>query len=95
MAAVDANIDGLPDSEDDDALLDKLFVAAGKGNWLARLQIFAYLSPCATTAENTYLTVKLFDWLVEHDIGGVYSYIGQTVEASGYYSDAPSAHTTG
>lgn len=95
MAAVDAYIDGLPDSQDDDAILDKLFVAAGKGNWLARLQTFAYLSPRGTTAEDTYLTVKLFAWLVEHDIGGVYSYIAQTVEASGYYSDAPGARATG
>jgi hypothetical protein len=94
MEAVDLYIDGLPESNDDSAILKRLFAAAQKGNWLARLQTFAHLSGNASTEEGHYRAAKSLEWLVANDVGGAYSFIGFAVESSGYFSDSPQIAVT-
>lgn len=95
MVAVDTYIDGLPESNESMMVISQLFHAAERGNWLARLQTYSHLSDRSEKADMKYQAAKIFKWLVDKDVGGIYSLIGYALESTGYYSGSPGDLSTG
>jgi hypothetical protein len=90
MNAVEAYIDGAPDSLFDDVIMHDLNEAAAKGNWLARTLIFFWLN-AYDEKQYQYRAVVLAEWMHERRLGQLYAAFGDMLMASGYYSDAPSS----
>lgn len=95
LDAVDAYIDGLPESRTDSAVMSKLNESAKNGNWLARLQLLSWMSDTRPDGlEMQYREAQLTEWLQKNKIGGLYALVGYAVVASGYYSDSPGVGIT-
>jgi hypothetical protein len=96
MDAVERYIDGMPESASDQAILIGLDDAARRGNWLARVQLYAWLSEYA--GEDLvlgYRQIQLMEWMQKQRIGALYAFFGEDLAASGYYSDSPGDQITG
>lgn len=95
LGAVDAYIDGLPESRTDSATMSKLNESARKGNWLARLQLLSWILDTRPDGlEMQYREAQLTGWLIKNKVGGLYALVGNAVVASGYYSDSPGVEIT-
>ncbi|MCA1245578.1 hypothetical protein [Massilia sp. MS-15] len=96
MNAVEAYIDGLPESRDDDKLLHGLNEAARNGNWVARAQLFLLLSERRDADLATqYRSVQLMEWMYERRLGSLYAYMGDAIAASGFYQGHARNEATG
>lgn len=96
MDAVERYIDGMPASGNDQAMLIGLDEAARRGNWLARVQLYAWLSERAgQNVTLSYRQIQLMEWMQEEHIGALYAFFGEDLAASGYYSDSPGGEITG
>lgn len=93
MEAVEAYIGAFPNSMYDQALLNRLYAAAAKGNWLAVAQVYTYENQMRREGENRYLRryrmLQLQEWLQVRKIGAVYSEFSEALNASGYVTDGP------
>ena len=94
VEAMERYIEQLPESQYDETILRDLDLAASKGNWLARAQLYALIVD-SKERPMQYRAVQLLEWLQERKIGAVYAIFGDALAASGYYSGAPGEGITG
>ncbi|MFZ4530059.1 MAG: hypothetical protein ACOYNW_16280 [Undibacterium curvum] len=76
------------------AAINDLHEAAKQGNWLARAQIYALLSPSPSLNYlNSSRLIQLMEWLQKQKIGALYALLGEDLAATGYYSNSPRGAT--
>ncbi len=80
LDAVDAWLDGFPDSRRDRTLTRNLYRAAEEGNWLARVQVYTLLAERpARDSSTAYRTMQLMEWLQQHGIGALHGLVGEAL----------------
>ncbi len=80
LDAVDAWLDGFPDSRRDRTLTRNLYRAAEQGNWLARVQVYTLLAERpARDSSTAYRTMQLMEWLQQHGIGALHGLVGEAL----------------
>lgn len=93
MEAVEAYIVAYSHSTPDQGVLEHLYAAAAEGNWLAAAQVYAYENQEEQADKSSYLhkyrMLQLAEWLHARKIGGVYSLLGDALNASGFITDVP------
>ena len=84
MDAVERYIDGLPESQDDDALLHGLNQAARAGNWIARANLFFLMSQRQQLdLVGELRMIQLLEWMHKRRLGALYAFVGDAIMASG------------